>query len=73
MADRRRIRFYVNIPEYRMDNYLLCAYSGGTCPPPEGHRRVAFDVVLPDTVWKDHDDIAVVEPLPESEAGEGSW
>jgi hypothetical protein len=72
MSESRTIRFYANVPEYRMDGFSLAAYTS-IGPPPEGHRRVAFDVVLPDTVWKDHDDIAVVEPLPESEAGEGSW
>jgi hypothetical protein len=67
-----KVRFYVDVPEYRMSGFCLYATtapSGAVCA---GYKRVAFDVGMPPEVWKSHDVsapvtmVAVVEE-PEAE------
>lgn len=53
-----KIRFYVDVPEYKWMSINLYATTSPNVNPCDGFKRVAFDVDLPPDVWKELDVIA---------------
>lgn len=54
-----KVRFYVDVPEYRFSGHSLVAYMQPMVKPyMPGMKRVAFDVELPPEVWKAFDEPA---------------
>ena len=55
-----KVRFYTDVPEYRMAGFHLCATTSPAGSVSSGWKRVAFDVDMPPEVWKSHDVAAPV-------------
>jgi hypothetical protein len=55
-----KVRFYTDVPEYRMTGFHLYATTSPAGSVAYGWKRVAFDVDMPPEVWKSHDVAAPV-------------
>ncbi len=64
-----KVRFYVDVPEYRMTGFNLYASTNPVNAVCEGWTRVAFDVDMPPEVWKAHDVVAPAATAMIVEAG----
>ena len=57
-----KVRFYCDVPPYTSSNYNLSATTAmWISAPPEGWKRIAFDVDLPPHVMREFDVMAPVE------------